>query len=121
MLKIQIETERFETKAGISAKTGKPYSIREQEACAFTYDRDGKPHPHPQRIRLTLDDDQLPYKIGTYQLCPSSLYVDRFGQIGIRARLRPMAAAAQQVVPMAAVAAPERRHQHEFRLRVLAK
>lgn len=95
MLKIQVETLVVDAKNGTSAKTGKPYSIREQEAWAFTYDRDGKPHPHPQRIRLTLDDDQLqPYPIGTYQLDPASLYVDRFGQIAIRARLRPMVQAA---------------------------
>lgn len=88
MLKVQVETTVIDAKNGTSAKTGKPYSIREQEAWAFTYDRDGKLHPHPQRIRLTLDDDQKPYEIGTYQLDPASLYVDRFGQIAIRARLR---------------------------------
>jgi len=95
MLKIQVETLVVDSKNGTSAKTGKPYSIREQEAWAFTYDRDGKPHPHPQRIRLTLDDEQpQPYPIGAYQLDPASLYVDRFGQIAIRARLRPMVQAA---------------------------
>lgn len=88
MLKIQVEALMVEAKNGTSAKTGKPYSIREQEAWAYTFDRDGKPHPHPQRIRLTLDDDQKPYEVGTYQLDAASIYVDRFGQIAIRARLR---------------------------------
>lgn len=95
MLKIQVETTVVDTKNGNSAKTGKPYSIREQEAWMFGYDREGKPHPHPQRIRLTLDDDQKPYEVGTYQLDPSSIYVDRFNQIAIRARLRAVA----QVAP----------------------
>lgn len=88
MLKIQVETTVIDTKTGTSAKTGKPYCIREQEAWMFGHDRDGKPHPHPQRIRLTLDDDQQPYATGNYTLCPSSIYVDRFNQIAIRARLR---------------------------------
>lgn len=90
MLKIQVETTVIDTKTGTSAKTGKPYCIREQEAWMFGHDRDGKPHPHPQRIRLTLDDDQQPYSVGNYTLCPSSIYVDRFNQIAIRARLRPV-------------------------------
>lgn len=88
MLKIQVETTIIDTKTGTSAKTGKPYCIREQEAWMFGFDREGKPQPHPQRIRLTLDDDQKPYEVGSYQLCPSSIYVDRFNQIAIRARLR---------------------------------
>lgn len=93
MLKVSVETTVVGEKRGVSAKTGKPYAIREQEAWMFGYDREGKPHPHPQKCKLTLDDDQQPYPLGTYVLCPSSLYVDRFGQIGIRARLR---AAVQQ-------------------------
>lgn len=95
MLKIQIETTMVDTKAGTSAKTGKPYCIREQEGWMYGFDRDGKPHPHPQRIRLTLDDDQQPYAVGSYQLCPSSIYVDRLNQIAIRAKLRSVA----QVAP----------------------
>lgn len=90
MLKIQIDTTIVDHKNGTSAKTGKPYSIREQEAWAFLFDRSGKPHPHPTKIRLTLDDDQQPYAVGNYTLCPSSIYVDRFNQIAIRARLRPV-------------------------------
>ena len=91
MLKIQVETMVVDAKNGTSAKTGKPYFIREQEAWMFGFDREGKPHPHTQRIRLTLDDDQQPYPVGTYQLDPASIYVDRFNQIAIRARLRSVA------------------------------
>lgn len=95
MLKVQVETTAFDLKQGTSAKTGKPYSIREQEAWMFGYGRDGKPQPHPQKIKLTLDDDQQPYEIGTYQIDPASLYVDRFGQVAIRVRLRAIAQAAK--------------------------
>ena len=95
MLKVQVETTMFDLKQGTSAKTGKPYSIREQEAWMFGYGRDGKPQPHPQKIKLTLDDDQQPYETGTYQIDPASLYVDRFGQVAIRVRLRQIAQAAK--------------------------
>lgn len=93
MIKIEVLTQVVDTKSGTSAKTGKPYSIREQEAWAYTYARDGKPNPHPQRIRLTLDDDQAAYPLGNYQIDPASIYVDRFNQIAIRAVLRPLVAA----------------------------
>lgn len=88
MFKVQVETTVFDLKQGTSAKTGKPYSIREQEAWMYGFGRDGKQHPHPQKIKLTLDDDQQPYPVGTYQIDPASLYVDRFGQVAIRVRLR---------------------------------
>lgn len=88
MLKVLVETTLVDERRGVSAKTGKPYQIREQEAWMFGYDRDGKAHPHPQKIKLTLDDDQQPYQIGSYILDPASIYVDRFGQVAIRARLR---------------------------------
>lgn len=96
MLKVQIESTFIKPKNGTSAKTGKPYSIREQEAWAVCYGKDGKPYPHPQRVVLTLDDDQPEaYPIGAYILDPASIYIDRFGQFAIRARLRPAPVAAQ--------------------------
>ncbi len=94
MIQIKIEDVAVETKAGTSSKTGKPFSIREQTGWGFFFDQHGKPHPHPMRIRLTLDDQAAPYPVGTYTLAPESLYPDRFGQITIRAKLRPLAAAA---------------------------
>lgn len=95
MLKFQVETTVVDEKRGTSAKTGKPYSIREQEAWCYFYDKDGKPYPYPQKIKLTLDDDQQPYPLGNYILDPNSLYADRFGQVAIRARLRAAAQVAK--------------------------
>lgn len=94
MIKIEINDLAVETKNGISSKTGKPFSIREQTGWGFFYDQQGKPHPHPMRVRLTLDDQQAPYPVGIYMLAPESLYPDRFGQITIRAKLKPAVAAA---------------------------
>ena len=98
MLKVSVETEVVDVKSGIGAKTGKPYNIREQEAWMYGYGRDGQPQKHPQKIKLTLDDDQPnAYPVGQYILDPASIYVDRFGQPAIRARLR--SAAVAQSVP----------------------
>lgn len=94
MIKIEVSTSVFDQKQGVSARTGKPYSIREQEAWAYLSDRDGKLQPHPQRIRITLADGDAPYQPGMYQLHPSSIYVGDFSQLNIRARLRPMQPAA---------------------------
>jgi len=93
MIKIEINSASFEQKSGTSARTGKPYSIREQEAWAFLTDREGKPQPHPQRIKITLADGEQPYNPGAYQLDPSSLFVGDFSQLNIRARLRPLQSA----------------------------
>lgn len=103
MLKVTVETQVVDVKSGTSAKTGKPYSIREQEAWVQTYGKDGKPYPHPQKFKLTLDDDQPePYPLGAYIVDPSSIYIDRFGQLSIRARLRQAPAPAPAQVAKAA-------------------
>jgi hypothetical protein len=91
-IKIEVKTTEVSTKSGTSAKTGKPYSIREQEAWAYTTDRDGRPHPYPQRIRITLGDDQPPYPTGLHTLSPASFFVDRFGGLALGPVLQPLGA-----------------------------
>lgn len=92
-IKVEISDETVQVKQGTSVRTGKPYSIREQEGWGYFLASDGRPHPHPMRIRLTLEDEQAPYPRGNYVLAPESFYPDRFGQISCRAKLRPVAAA----------------------------
>lgn len=91
MIRIEVKSAEVHTKSGTSSKTGKPFQIAEQEAWGLFYDQNGKPHPYPQKIRITLDDGRAPYPVGNYQLAPESLYPDRFGQITIRAKLQPVA------------------------------
>lgn len=102
MIKIEVNSATFDAKNGVSARTGKAYSIREQEAWAFCTGPDGKPQPHPQRIKLALGDVQAPYQPGLYQLALASLYVDKYNQLAIRARLAPLPAAAATPVRAAA-------------------
>lgn len=93
MITIEIQSAEVRVKSGTSARTGKPYSIREQEGYAHTFDRGGKPNPYPVRFTVTLGDDQSPYPVGKYQLAPESIYTNRFNQLEISPVLRPMGAA----------------------------
>lgn len=90
MIRVEVQSSVVETKAGVSAKTGKSYSIREQEVYIYTQGRDGRPRPHPERAVVSLDDQQAPYPPGNYIIDDSSVYVGRFGMVGMRLRLRPL-------------------------------
>lgn len=94
MIKIEIESTQVNVKSGQSAKTGKNYSIREQEAWAYLTDSDGKTQKHPTAMKITLEDNQAPFSVGAYVLQSSSIYVADFGRLSIgRVRLAPIAAA----------------------------
>lgn len=95
-IKIEISKDTVETRSGISAKTGKPYSMREQEAYAHTVGRDGHPAKYPQRIKITLQDNQVAYPVGLYTVAPESFYVDRFDSLTLGLVLRPLPVAAAQ-------------------------
>ncbi len=94
MIDIEIESTAVKTKSGTSAKTGKPYSIREQDAWAYLLHPDTKQRQkHPVAIVLTLEDGQEPYAVGSYILHPASIYVGGFGRLSIgRIQLQPRAA-----------------------------
>lgn len=79
MINVEIKSDQVQTKAGVSAKTGKPYSIREQEGYAQIFGRNGEPAPYPVRITLALEDGAQAYAPGQYTIDPRCVYVDRFG------------------------------------------
>ncbi len=94
MIKIEIESPAVNVKSGISAKTGKQYSIREQDAWAYLTDAEGKPQKHPTAMKITLEDTQQPYPVGSYVLQSSSIWVADFGRLSIgRVRIAPIASA----------------------------
>lgn len=95
-IKIEVASASFETRSGVSARTGKPYSMKEQEAFAYTVSRDGELSKYPQRIKITLNDNQGPYPVGFYTVAPESFYVDRFDSLTLGLILRPLQAAASQ-------------------------
>lgn len=89
-IKIEVSSDTVITRSGISARTGKPYSMREQEGYAHTVGRDGQPSKYPQLIKITLGDNQSPYPAGLYTVSPESFYVDRFNALSLGLVLRPL-------------------------------
>lgn len=95
MIKIEVKSGTA-TDRTVQGKNG-PVTFREQEAWAHLCDRDGNPQPYPQQIVVNLDirNNQPPYPPGTYQLDPSSVFVNRFKTLTFgQVKLRPLAAAA---------------------------
>lgn len=82
MLIIEIESTELRVKTGTSARTGKPYQIREQMAYVHI-----PPNKYPQPIKVALDDDAQPYQPGHYMLDDSSFFVGRFDALQMRPRL----------------------------------
>lgn len=95
MLKIIITTTAIQTKSGTSAKTGKPYEIREQPAWIFLHDEQGNPQPFPVSIMLMLEKNQPPHAIGNYILHTSSIQSGRFGSLNIKPHLVPLVQSAK--------------------------
>ncbi len=69
---IQIDNETVTVKEGISKRTGKPYTLREQEAIVHGAGR------FPVETMLTLPDAVKGYKVGHYDIT-TPLVVGRYG------------------------------------------
>lgn len=81
---IEVTSQEVQNRAGTSQRTGKQYSINEQTAYVH---RQGQ--PYPEKIKVTLGDQQQPYAVGNYDLHPDSYYVDKFGSLAVRPFLVP--------------------------------
>ncbi len=79
MIKIEIKTAAVEEFSGISKKSGKPFTMRNQTGYANVVDRTGE--LLRQAVKITLEDGQQPYAPGFYQLAPNSIYVDSFSRL----------------------------------------
>ncbi len=84
-IQIEIESSEVVIKSGNSAKTGKPYQIREQKAYVTLPGQ-----KYPQNIKVTLDDNAQPYAPGLYTVGPDSFFVGRFEDLQMRPRLVPL-------------------------------
>ena len=93
MLKIEIKSPLITEISGTS-KAGKPYHMRKQAAWAHTFDTQGNPNPYPERIELTLNDQQDGFPPGVYTLSDKSFFVGDFGRLEVgRLILEPVAGA----------------------------
>lgn len=87
-MKIEIKDTKVNEKSGTSAKTNKPYTIREQAGYAHLPNS-----AYPVEISITLDKDAPAWSPGMYLVDDASFYADRFKRLTIgRLELRPIAA-----------------------------
>lgn len=88
MWKVEVEKAVIAVKSGTSARTQKPYQIREQEAWIYAFDENGHAYKHPQKISIMVPDEQAnAYPVGVYCVHPGSVYVDKWGQASLKVRL----------------------------------
>lgn len=80
MQRIEIVSEQVHVKSG-TAKSGKPYTIREQEAFLHTPGR-----RYPETCRVVLESEQAPYAPGVYEVT-APLGVGRFDALQVNRSL----------------------------------
>lgn len=79
MIKIEIKDSKVTSRSG--NKNGRDWSMRTQEAWAHTVSRNGQPNAYPEKISITLEENQNAYEVGNYQLMPASLWVGDYGSL----------------------------------------
>lgn len=91
MLKVTVTNTEVRHQSGNSKSTGKPYAMSFQTVWMHTYDRSGQPNPYPEKVEIILEKDKdgaaLFHPVGEYILHPSSIYVDRTGNLAVAPRL----------------------------------
>jgi hypothetical protein len=101
MIKVVVSSAELVERKGTSKGTyspagvlvpGRDYHMRMQTAHAFTVTPEGVIAPFPDKFEILLDEDQLPYAPGNYQLSPSAIFIGRQGRMEVRPRLTPEAA-----------------------------
>lgn len=87
----KVEIKHVTAKQGPNA--GKSFDIPEQHCWAHL-----PGDPHPTRVIRAVGRDAEMIKAGQYTLDPSSIYVDRFGNLAIKSQfaVRPLAVAQQK-------------------------
>ena len=94
MIKITVHSADLQHLHGTSKVSGKAYSMFKQVAYFHTLDKTGNPLPFPEKGEVMVEKDNvgqgIPYAPGLYQLHPSSLYLDRNGQIAVAPKLVPL-------------------------------
>ncbi|OBU61226.1 single-stranded DNA-binding protein [Stenotrophomonas maltophilia] len=81
-MKVEVMTDQVEIRS-FPARDGRAaVNFREQKAAVI------RPGDFSLPFKLTLDDDQQPYKPGVYELCPTSLENSKFGGLEFGRRIR---------------------------------
>ncbi len=101
MIQVSVTSPEVRNQRGTAKASGKAYDLNFQTVWFHTYDRQGNKNPYPEKSEIILEKNEqgqaLFWPIGEYTLAPSSVYVDRSGNLAIAPRLvsiKPKAAAA---------------------------
>lgn len=91
MMKVTVSSTDVRHFSGNAKVSGKPFNLAFQKVWLHTYDRSGNLNPYPEKVEIILEKDEddvaLFYPVGEYILHPSSIYVDRFGNLAVAPRL----------------------------------
>lgn len=94
MIKVTVTSTDVRNQRGVAKASGKPYNMNFQTVWAHTLDKSGNPNPFPEKTEVILetaeDGAALFHPPGEYTLHPSSVYVDRNGNIALAPRLVPI-------------------------------
>lgn len=95
MIKVTVPQLPIRNQKGVGKASQKPYDMDFQTVYFHTVDKQGNALPFPEKAEIIIDkgSDGLPlaYAPGEYQLAPTSLYVDRGGNLAVAPRLVPIA------------------------------
>ena len=101
MIQVSVTSTEVRNQRGTAKASGKAYDLNFQTVWFHTYVRQGNKNPYPEKSEIILEKNEqgqaLFWPIGEYTLAPSSVYVDRSGNLAIAPRLvsiKPKAAAA---------------------------
>lgn len=94
MIKVTVSSTDVRHQSGNAKASGKPYALAFQTVWVHTFDKQGNPNPFPEKVEIILDKAQdgaaLFHPAGEYLLHPSSIYVNRNGDLSVAPRLVPV-------------------------------
>lgn len=92
-IRVSVNSTDIRNHSGVSAKSGKPYSLNFQTIWIHLLDRAGNRNPYPEKVEVILDaPDGKPvaYPVGEFELNDASIYIDRSGNLALRPLLTPL-------------------------------
>ncbi|ART55175.1 heavy metal transporter [Acidovorax carolinensis] len=99
MIQVSVTSTEVRNQRGIAKASGKQYDINFQTVWFHTHDKQGQKNPYPEKSEIILEKDAngaaLFWPAGEYTLAPSSLYIDRSGNLAVAPRLVPLKPKAQ--------------------------
>ena len=94
MIQVSVTSTEVRNQRGTAKASGKAYDLNFQTVWFHTYDRQGNKNPYPEKSEIILEKNEqgqaLFWPVGEYTLAPSSVYVDRSGNLAIAPRLVPL-------------------------------